>query len=90
MNFFHGKKGHFATEKRALAKTWGGAAPQVPTPLIGGLLDQRYDIHRTTITFSIIRHEHILGLGALLSSIKREGDWLTIHENEAPRPRTYS
>jgi hypothetical protein len=26
MIFFHGKKGHFATKKRALAKTWGGLA----------------------------------------------------------------
>ena len=33
MNFFHGKKGHFATEKRALAKTWGACPPPVPTPL---------------------------------------------------------
>jgi hypothetical protein len=29
-NFFHGKKGHFAPGKRALAKTWGGLAPPWP------------------------------------------------------------
>ena len=30
MNFFPGKKGHFATKKRALPKTWGGLAPPAP------------------------------------------------------------
>ena len=30
MNFFPGKKGHLATKKRALPKTWGGLAPPAP------------------------------------------------------------
>jgi hypothetical protein len=30
MKFFHGKKGHFATEKRAPAKTWGAWPPLAP------------------------------------------------------------
>jgi hypothetical protein len=37
MNFFPGKKGHLATKKRALPKTWGAwppLAPPVPTPLV--------------------------------------------------------
>ena len=37
MNFFPGKKGHFATKKRTLPKTGGGCpppGPPVPTPLI--------------------------------------------------------
>jgi hypothetical protein len=30
MNFFPGKKGHFATKKRALPKTWGACPPLPP------------------------------------------------------------
>ena len=33
-DIFHARKGHFATGKRALGKTWGGGAPPVPTPLL--------------------------------------------------------
>jgi hypothetical protein len=34
MNFFHGKKGHFATKKRALAKTWGAWPPRFLRPWV--------------------------------------------------------
>ena len=44
---FQGKKGHFAPEKRALAKTWGGGglpphSPHVPTPLWTDAFEQAF------------------------------------------------
>ena len=37
--------------------------------------------------FSYLRHDYFLCLGASLSTTNPKGDWLTIYENEAPRPR---
>ena len=37
-------------------------------------------------TLSIITSHILFGLGASLSLVNMQGDWLTIHQSEAPRP----
>jgi hypothetical protein len=64
MKFFHGKKGqcHFATEKRALAKTWGAAPPPVATPLVANIIKVFDHKDINSLPFSYRGYAQILGI----------------------------